>query len=147
MLCMEDVEKAVYALAARQRNLISLSQLIECGMGERTSQRRVGDGSWTPLYRGVHLIGPGPPSWVQRAQAAVMAAGSGAALSHRAGGAHLALDGLNKGPIELTVPYERVVALPGVHHHRSTLLAPAEVQLIAGIPTARPERPLGDLRP
>ena len=83
------------------------------------------------------LIGLGPPTWVQRAHAACLAAGPDAALSHRAAAAHLELDGHRRGPVELTVPYRRLVDLPGVLTHRIRLLVGTEVRPWVGVPTTR----------
>ena len=139
---MTDLERLVQEAASRQHNLTTTAQAMELGMPKRTIAHRLQQKRWSPVHRGVHLIGPGPVTWLHRAHGAVLAAGPGAGLSHRAGTSHYELDGCSRGPIELSVPYPRHVAIPGVIVHRSKTLTPREVRLWSGVPVTRIERTL-----
>ena len=93
--------------------------LARAGVTDTVVSRRVRTGTWQRLHRGVVLLQSGPPVWRQRAQGALVAAGAGAALSHRSAGyAH----GLVTSPgpvVDVSVPAHRVVLLgPGVQVHR-----------------------------
>lgn len=77
---------AVRVLVARQDGIATTAQLALGGVGPSTVSRRVRAGHWQRVYRGVVVLQSGPVSWRQRARAALLAAGPGAALSHRSAG-------------------------------------------------------------
>lgn len=67
----------------RQEGAATTAQLVEGGVGQRTVARRVASGRWQRLHRGVVVLQSGPVRRRQRAHAALLAAGAGAAMSHR----------------------------------------------------------------
>lgn len=138
-------DELVHKVASEQHNLIARRQALTSGMSEGAIGDRVRSGRWCAVFEGVYLIGLGPPSWVQRAHAACLAAGEGAALSYRGAAGLMGLDGCSRGPIEITVPYGRRSAPAGVIAHRSRLLLPTEVGLWTGIPVTRVERTLTEI--
>lgn len=71
------------------------------------------------MHRGVYLVGAGEVDWHQRVLAAVLAAGDGAAASHRAAVILWGLDGIGSAPVEVTVPLRSSPELAGVIVHRS----------------------------
>ena len=78
------------------------------------------------MHPGVYRLAAAPTSWRQRALAALLAAGSGAALSHFSAGYLLDLSTLNeRAPetIDVTVPRARRVELRGIRSHRPLELA------------------------
>ena len=142
---MNEDEQRVYALGETQHNVVTTAQALRCGMTKSAVNRRDRSGPWTPLFRGAHVLGPGNPTWLQRAHAAVLLAGDGAALSHRAGGTLYELDACQRGPFELTVLYPRQVRIAGVLAHRSRILTAAEVRTWNGVPVTRIERTIVEL--
>jgi hypothetical protein len=77
--------------------------------------------------------------------AACLALGPGAVASYRAAGALWGLDGIEAGPIEVTLGGQGERHLPGVKIHRTKGLAPVDVGTRDGIPVTRPARTLLDL--
>jgi very-short-patch-repair endonuclease len=142
---MNDAERRVHDLAARQHNIITTAQAVGLGVPRRTVARRLGEGRWSSVYRGAHLIGLGPVRWLHRAQASVLLGGEGAGLSRRAAGALFELDSCQPGPVELTVPHPRHVAISGVISHRSRLLPDVEVRTWSGVAVTRIERTITEL--
>ncbi|MBO3089135.1 type IV toxin-antitoxin system AbiEi family antitoxin domain-containing protein [Cellulomonas sp. zg-ZUI40] len=83
---LERLPPPVRALVARQDGVATTAQLARAGMGASVVGRRVRAGHWQRLFRGVLVLHSGPVSWRQHARAALLAAGPGAALSHRTAG-------------------------------------------------------------
>ncbi|HLM30091.1 MAG TPA: type IV toxin-antitoxin system AbiEi family antitoxin domain-containing protein [Solirubrobacterales bacterium] len=77
------MDQRIAAIAARQHGVISLQQLRSLGLSDSAVRSRVERGQLIRLHRGVYAVGHA----VLRAEghwlAAVLACGSGAALSHR----------------------------------------------------------------
>src|SRR5215218_11487345 len=77
------MDHRIAAIAARQHGVISLQQLRSLGLSDSAVRSRVERGQLIRLHRGVYAVGHA----VLRAEghwlAAVLACGSGAALSHR----------------------------------------------------------------
>lgn len=78
---------------------------------------------WVQIHAGVYQVGPRNYDWLSQVRAAVLAAGDGAAASHRSAFMLWDLEGLATRVVEVTVPYthgplaERVV----VHRTRRDL--------------------------
>ncbi|MBT0993509.1 hypothetical protein KIN34_04320 [Cellulomonas sp. DKR-3] len=110
---------AARALVVRQDGVVTGAQLAEWGYGRSAVSRRVAAGDWQRAFRGVVVLQSGPTSWRQRARAALLYAGPGAALSHESAAYH---HGILRGPgplITLTVPHHRTVTpRPGLVVHR-----------------------------
>jgi uncharacterized protein DUF559 len=86
-----------------------------------------------------------PPSWEQSALAAVPAAGQGAVASHLTAAALWRFDGIERGPIEVTVPAERRPReVPGILR-RTRNLGPADVDRRHRIPRTTAARTLIDI--
>jgi very-short-patch-repair endonuclease len=84
-----------------------------------------------------------PPSFQQRLMVAVLAAGPGAAASHRSAAALLGLDGVDQATVEVSVPPER--RYPGALTHRTSDLALFDVTRIEDIPCTTGTRTCVDL--
>lgn len=108
------------ALQGRQRGVVSRRQAREQGLDDADVARRLRRREWARLHDGVYVDHTGPPSWDQRAWAAVLAHGP-AALS---GVSALRTDGLRLGeerPLHLVVAHDRkTVAVDGVEVRRLT---------------------------
>jgi hypothetical protein len=96
------------------------------------------------VHRGVYAVGRPPRTALERASAAVMACGPGAALSHRSA---LALWDLAPWPWTMAVIAARMHARPGIALHRSTRLLGRDFRRENGIRVTSPARTLLDCAP
>ena len=116
---LRELGDAVRAAAVRQDGVATTAQLAAGGIERSVVARRVRDGHWQRAVRGVVVLQSGPPTWRQLARAALLAAGAGAALSHRSAGF---VHGLLRDPgsgFVVSVPAQRYVApRPGLTLHR-----------------------------
>jgi hypothetical protein len=130
---------------ANQLGLITLEQTVECGMSRAARQRRCSTGAWAVdqphVYRSVAF----PQSHEQQLLAAVLCAGSGAAVSHRAAAAAWGVDRFDSSLRELSIPDDRKVALRGSVLHRIADLEPSDVTRLGAVPITTRERTLVDL--
>jgi very-short-patch-repair endonuclease len=139
---LRTVDADIAALATRQYGVVSRAQLIEIGLSTDAIDRRVARGWLRPIYRGVYAVGheriPREARWL----AAVLAAASGAALSHRAAASLWGIRPYSGRP-QVTVPPGARVR-PGVIARRSSL-QPDEITEERGIPVTTVARTLIDL--
>ena len=77
--------------------------------------------------------------------AAVLAAGPGAALSHRSAADLAELRATDRRRIDVIVPREHAARIAGVAVHRSRTLTPADITTVDGIPCTTVARTLLDL--
>lgn len=109
----------VRALAARQDGVVTTSQLVAAGAHRSWVSDRVLSGRWQRLHRGVLVVHSGPIPWRSRARAALLYAGRGAALSHRAAARIWDFTRAEPRLIDVSVPADRrVTASPGLVVHR-----------------------------
>lgn len=114
-------------------------------MSRQRRRTLVAAGVLVPLGGGVLRHAATPESWPQSALAAVLAAGDGAVASHLTAAALHRLDGIPRGPLEVTVPPGRQPrAVPG-RVHRSADLVPADIDARRLIPRTTPARTLIDI--
>jgi hypothetical protein len=115
-----DLPPDLRYLAKYQLGVVSRSQAIRAGLSPGMIKFRVRSGRWQQLHPGVYATFTGFPSRGAWLWAAVLSAGSGAALSYQTAAE---LQGLIDGPvnpIHVTVPHRRhIVAIKGVRLHRS----------------------------
>jgi hypothetical protein len=99
--------------------VVTTGQLQAWGVGRSTTARRVSDGAWQRLHRGVVVLHSGPVTWRQEARGALLYAGAGAALSHRSA-AYVHGMVPSPGPeVVVSVDARRAVApQPGLVVHR-----------------------------
>jgi predicted transcriptional regulator of viral defense system len=141
-----SVDAAITALAGSQHAIVGLAQLETLGLGQRAIQQRASAGRLHRLHRGVYSIVP--PALLRREgrwMAAVLAAGSGAVLSHRSAAALHALRPYNGTKIDVTIPGRVHRVQPGITIHRSTTLTDADTTVVDGIPCTTVSRALLDL--
>lgn len=141
----EVVDAALARHAARQHGVVTWSDALRLGATPRIIHRRVANGNWVAVYRGVYVLAGVPGSWKQSLLAACLSAGEGAVASHRASGGLSRLAGVEPGTMELSVPRGRRVRRPGLIVHEITNVAPVDVAIIDGIPSTAPTRTLLDL--
>jgi predicted transcriptional regulator of viral defense system len=129
--------------AEKQHGVVSREQLRGLGVSERSIDGRVARGQLRRLHRGVYAVGHRALKREGRLLAAVLACGTGAALSHRSAG-HIW--GLVPSPPSLPE-----VTRPGSHRKRDeivihrSVLPEDEVVEVDGIPVTSPFRTVFDL--
>src|SRR5690606_15945909 len=142
---MRELDRRLAAMATRQHGLVTRAQIRSLGGSRAALRTRLDAGRLHRAAEGVYRIGGAPVTWASEVLAAVLAAGAGAAASHRPAAALWVLDGCRPGTPEVTVPLGRRYRPSGVRSHQSTdlhLVAPVRR---SGIPTTPVARTLLDL--
>lgn len=129
-------------IAGAQYGLVTLDQLRRLGVPSSTVDGWRDRGRLIPVQPRVDRVAGAPESWEQQALAAVLSAGRGAAVSHRAAGR---MWGIYPGdaPVEIVVPRTRSARLRGVVVHRTVNDIP--ITRRHAIPTTSAARTVIDL--
>ena len=115
--------------------MISRGQAVRFGVSEDAIEGRLRTGTWQQLHAGVYATYTGEPLRKARLWAAVLRAGSGAALSHQTAAELFRLTDMPSAIIEVSVPADRRVrGVAGVRIHRSSRIT------VARHPTLLPPR-------
>lgn len=129
--------------AARQHGVFTREQAHAAGLSDRQLRLRVANGRFERLALHTFRVAGYPTSWRQKLMAACLAAGDGAAASHRSAAALHGFDGYQPGVVEITVPSaRRDFRMDGVIVHSSTHWRAEHMDIVAGIPVSAPERTL-----
>jgi Transcriptional regulator, AbiEi antitoxin/Protein of unknown function (DUF559) len=139
------VDRAIAAVAAKQHGNITRRQLLDVGLDDNAIARRVQMGRLYRVFRGVYSVGRPAITAQERAAAAVLACGPGAALSH---GSAMTLWGYWRQwdkPFEVTVVGDR--RTKGIRVHRSTTLRRRDITTQLGVRVTTPARTLIDMAP
>jgi len=137
----------IAALADRQYGVVTRRQLAAIGVDRHAIDRRLARGILVPLHRGVYAFGHRQLRIEGRWLAAVLAAGSGAVLSHRDAAA---LHGMRAVPESRRVSVTtsaKMKAAQGLWVFARRTLEPADVMTVRGIRVTTPARVLVDLAP
>ncbi len=137
------IDAVIAAIAQRQHGVVARPQLLALGLGRRAIGHRVECGRLHVVHRGVYSVGHPLLSIEGRWTAAVLAAGAGAALSHRAAAALWGLRATSAPRVEVSLA-RRLRSRRGVQIHHAPL-APDEVTVHHGIAVTTPPRTLLDL--
>jgi very-short-patch-repair endonuclease len=137
-------DDAIADLAQRQHGIVSRVQLMQANMGERAIEGRVERGRLHRVHRGVYKVGYRRINQKGRWMAAVLAAGSGACLSHRSAARLWRLMPLGDEWAEVTCPPGCRVRRRGIVAHAG-LVAGDEREVVDGIPVTSPFRTIFDL--
>lgn len=140
---MRPVDGRVHELAAKQKFLITRSQVLALGGSDAGISRRVNSGQWQVIQSGVYQVDQRRSVWEDKVLSAVLAAGGGAVASHRAALVLWGLDGISSAPVEITAPYSHNPVPSGTIVHRTR--RPVEATSIGGIPVSTIERTLLDI--
>jgi very-short-patch-repair endonuclease len=134
-------------LAARQHGAVSRQQLFELGVTKKAIQRALEAGELTRRAPAVYVVAGAPSTWRQDLMVAVLDAGPGACVSHRAAAILLGIAKLGmKEVVEITSPRVRTHGSLSVIVHRPLdLVYERDVVVIDGIPCTGPLRTLVDL--
>lgn len=136
-----------HAVASVQHGAISKSQLRDLGVSVAAIRWAVGAGELLQRAPAVYVIAGSPPTWRQALMVAVLDAGPGACVSHRAAAILLEVARRNlRTVVEITSPRGRSHELVDVVVHRPLdLVWDRDVIEIDGIPCTGPLRTLVDL--
>jgi hypothetical protein len=133
-------------VAGRQHGVVTYRQLLEAGLCSSGVAKRVTAGRLHRLHRGVYAVGHCAVSREGRWIAAVLASGSGAALSHMSAAALWGLLRPVDGPIDVSTPARSGRARrAGIRLHRSTTLTRKSIAERSGIPVTAPFRTIDDM--
>jgi hypothetical protein len=138
-------DAVIATVAATQHGNITRAQLLDIGLDDKAIAYRVNIGRLHRVFRGVYSVGRPPGSPQDWANAAVLACGSGAALSHSSA---MCLWGYWRHwdrPYEVTVVGDR--RTKGIRVHRSTTLHRRDVTTQLGIRVTTPARTALDMSP
>jgi very-short-patch-repair endonuclease len=140
-----SVDKAIAALAERQRGYATRRQLLDLGLGAEAVKYRVRTGRLIAVYAGVYAVGHVPTSGADCAWAAVLACGPGALLSCGSAASLWRIDNRWRRPFEVTVSTGR--HRRGIRIHRATSLTRRDVRRHLGIRVTSPARTILDVTP
>jgi very-short-patch-repair endonuclease len=138
------LDMTIAELAERQYGVVARRQLIAAGARRWEVEARLARRSLLVLHRGVYAVGHRRLTQDGRWLAAVLAAGPGAALSHRDAALLHGIGRWTTGRIEVTSP-RQVAPLAGIRLYARRRLASADLTVVAGIPVTTVERTLVDL--
>jgi hypothetical protein len=132
-------------VAHKQQGNITRVQLLGLGLDDDAIRYRVKVGRLFRVYRGVYSVGRRPITPQEWASAAVLACGSGAALSHGSAMTHWGYWRQWDRPYEVTVPGDR--RTKGIRVHRSTALHWRDVTKQLGVRVTTPAKTALDMSP
>jgi hypothetical protein len=136
-------DRAIAALARRQRGVFTTTQAIELGLTPGEVRHRGQTGRWIRVIPGVHTVAGTTYDWYTNVMVACLA--TGGAASHRTAAVlHDVID-FKQGKPEVTVVRSRRVRLDLARVHQSTDLDRTHITRVDGIPTTTPMRLAMDL--
>src|SRR5437879_3391964 len=95
-------QAAIGQIAARQHGVFTRHQALGAGVSSSQLKSRCRSGVWEWLEPRVYRLAGSAPSWHQELWVAVLGAGAGAPVSHRAAAGLWQLDGVTPGAVELS---------------------------------------------
>lgn len=141
-----ELDVGLRALAERQHGVIARAQARGMGANRHHLRRRAESTAWEPITgRVLRLVGA-QRTFRQRAMAATLDAGPGAAVSHESAAALLRLPGFPAGALHVSRAVGR-----SAHHsvlarlHRTCWLPETHVRVFERIPVTSPARTIFDL--
>ena len=139
--------RAATSIAATQRTLITREQLIACGVGRNAISHRLSEGRLRVVFRAVYTMACGELPPLAREQAALLACGDGAFLSHHTAAALWGLRQPQPAQIDVSVPGRSCGSRDGLRVHRVSELHARDVRRLEGLPISSPARALLELAP
>ena len=125
--------------------MLSREQLRAAGVSDTAIDRAVANGDLHRVFRGVYARGHPRIGERGRMQAAVLACGEGAVVSHRSAAALLGLLEPAPAVVDVIAPGHRGRKIDGIHAHLVRVPEVTETGDVAGIPCTSPGRTLVDL--
>src|SRR5215207_992474 len=137
--------KVAWFLVKQQHGVTTHAQLRELGVGPEAIQHRLHNGRLHPLMRGIYAVGRPEVGKRGRWQAAVLACGPDALLSHRSAGALWKIHRYDGELLEVVVPKEGPRRRPGIRAHRRGNHEAPSRRVVDNIPVTHPVATLVDL--
>ncbi|HUR22621.1 MAG TPA: type IV toxin-antitoxin system AbiEi family antitoxin domain-containing protein [Acidimicrobiales bacterium] len=136
-----ELDRGMRRLAEHQHGVVARGQARALGASRDQLRRRVESGDWENFTFSVLRLVGSLRTFRQRAMAASLDAGAGAAISHESAAALWRLPGFPSGPMHVSRPSGRSI-LATVHR---TYVLENHVCLFERIPVTRPARTIFDL--
>jgi predicted transcriptional regulator of viral defense system len=140
-----SVDQKIAALARRQHGNVTREQLLSLRLGPAAVSYRVRTGRLHRAHAGVYAVGRPPSTALERASAAVLACGPGAALSHQSALTLWGLQSRWQGPMHVILGTER--RRPGIVTHQARGLTRRDIRTELGIRVTSPARTVLDCAP
>ena len=122
------------------------AQLRAAGVSAATVRRRLVGGRWTEPLPGVLDLGTHEPTWHQRAQRLLLAAGPRSWVSHESAAyLHRFLDVAEPSHIDVLVPRGRRASVGGIRLHTTLAIRDDETTVVRGLRCTTKARALFDL--
>ncbi len=144
---MSHLYATIARTAARQHGRVSTGDLRAAEVDPHRTKRWVADGRLIRVHRDVYAVGHRAPSALAEDMAAVLACGTGAALSHRSAAYHMRLLPARPRMPEVTVPTTGGRRRPGIVIHRVHRLPQQDTDTFNRIAITTVPRVLLDLAP
>ncbi len=141
----KTIDSAIADLAARQHGYVTRAQLLGLGLSSGQIVRRLGQGLLIRVHNAVYAVGHLPVAPVSQAGAAVLACGSGAALSHGSAATLWTMRRHWERPYEVTCAKDR--RQRGIRVHACCNLTRRDVTTHFGIRVISPARTLLQIAP
>ena len=141
-----ELDIRLRALAERQHGVVARAQARELGANRHHLRLRTESAEWEAITSRVLRLVGAQRTFRQRAMAAVLDAGPGAAISHQAAAALWRLPGFSAGELHVSRSVGRSAHRSALAElHRSCRLPEAHVRLFERIPVTSPARTIFDL--
>ncbi len=137
------IQQAVRDSASQTSGLLDRATALALGLNDTMIRAALTAGAWTAPHPGVYQINVTPMNWKDRCMAAVLAAGPGAAVSHRSAMRFWGLDGIKTSAVEVTVHHGNGPIPDGVTVHRTR--RPIPMSSIDSVPVTTVERTILDV--
>jgi hypothetical protein len=141
----DAVDRRIARLAADQRGVVARRQLQTLGLSGPAIGKRLHAGRLHKVMRGVYAVGHGHVPPLALAQAALLAVGDDAVLSHRTAAAMWRITDVWPAKPDVTVARRSVRQRQDIDVHRVRTLPTKHTTRRHGLPTTTPERTLLDL--
>lgn len=145
MSCIRDVNARIALVAAVQGGHVTRDQLFAAGLARGAIEARIASARLFRVHQGVYAVGHLPSNPLDRARAALLAAGPRTALRERSAAAFWELHSTWQEPLELIGPLRR--RIPGLSVRTCSTLLKRDIRTIDGIRVTSPARTLLDIAP
>lgn len=144
---IRSVDRIISAIATQQHGVVARWQLLDAGVTTEQIKWRVRTGRLHEVHRGVYLVGHAVPPPLAIEQAALLACGESAILSHRsAADLWKLLPYPASNPVWVTVPPGRNADRSGIRISRA-MLDRRDIRWREGMRLTSPPRTILDLSP
>jgi very-short-patch-repair endonuclease len=138
-------DERVALKAAEEWSVLSLDELLECGLSRDAVEVRARNGRLHRMHRGVYAVGHPNPPLEGHFLAAVKACGADAVLSHFSAAAHWGIVDWDDRRLEVTVARPGGRSQPNLRVHRTKMLDRRDMARHRGVRVTSPARTLIDL--